>query len=241
MRIISTQGYNEMSREAAKLICAQVIQRAESVLGLATGSTPLGTYQQLIRWNHEGEVDFSHVTTINLDEYVGIASDNSQSYRYFMNENLFRHININPNRTNVPNGMNADASDECARYESVIWESGGIDLQLLGLGQNGHIGFNEPGAAFEPDTHCVELSESTIKANRRFFDSEEQVPRFAYTMGIRAIMQARHIVIIASGEQKACAVEQMVRGAVTASHPASILQLHNNVTLIGDEAALSQL
>lgn len=240
-QIYHAKDYNDMSRKAANILSAQVILKPNSVLGLATGSTPLGVYQLLIGWYQKGDIDFSGTTTINLDEYKGLAPDNKQSYRYFMETNFFRHINIRPEHTHVPNGLATNADQECIRYEQLIENCGGIDMQLLGLGHNGHIGFNEPGGQFEKMTHCVTLTQSTIDANRRFFERDEDVPRQAYTMGIRSIMQAKRVLIIVSGESKAEIVRRAFAGPITPEVPASVLQLHNNVTLVGDEAALSKL
>ena len=211
------------------------------VLGLATGSTPIGTYDQLVEWYNKGDLDFSEVTTVNLDEYKGLPRTNDQSYYYFMHQHLFDRVNIDPERTNVPNGMEPDAEKECGRYEELIRSLGGVDLQLLGLGHNGHIGFNEPGEAFEKETHCVDLTESTIEANKRFFASADDVPKQAYTMGIKTIMQAKKILIVVNGENKADIVERAFFGPVTPEVPASILQLHNDVTLVGDEEALAKI
>ena len=201
----------------------------------------IGTYRQLIEWYEKGDLDFAHVTSVNLDEYKGLSGDNDQSYRYFMNHNFFSHINIPMERTFVPNGLEKDSDAACAAYNEIIRSCGGIDLQLLGLGHNGHIGFNEPGEAFEKETHCVDLTESTIEANKRFFEKEEDVPRQAYTMGIKNIMQARKILLVVSGEDKADILAQVLEGPITPQVPASILQLHNDVTVVADEAALSKL
>ena len=239
MRIYRAKDYNDMSRKAANILSAQVILKPQCVLGLATGSSPLGVYRQLIDWYRKDDVDFSEVTTINLDEYKGLGPNDRQSYYYFMRTNFFDHINIDRSNTNIPNGLEPDAETECARYDKIIAHSGGVDMQLLGLGHNGHIGFNEPGTDFEKDTHCVDLTDSTREANKRFFDSEEDVPRQAYTMGIRSIMQASRILIIASGAHKAEIVKKAFFGPITPVVPASVLQLHNNVTLVGDEAALT--
>ncbi len=241
MRVIRAKDYLDMSRKAANVLSAQVILKPNSVLGLATGSSPVGTYQQLIEWYNKGDIDFSLVTSINLDEYCGLGPDAPQSYRYFMDQNLFRHINIRPENTHVPNGMEPDAAKECARYEALIEQHSGIDMQLLGIGHNGHIGFNEPDTAFETCTHRVALTPSTIEANKRFFETEADVPRYAYTMGIRSIMQATRILIIVSGADKAQIVKETFTGPVTPKVPASVLQLHNNVTLVGDGGALSKL
>lgn len=241
MKIYKAKDYKDMSRKAANIISAQVIMKPNCVLGLATGSTPIGTYDQLVEWYNKGDLDFSEVTTVNLDEYKGLPRTNDQSYYYFMHQHLFDCVNIDPERTNVPNGMEPDAEKECGRYEELIRSLGGVDLQLLGLGHNGHIGFNEPGEAFEKETHCVDLTESTIEANKRFFASADDVPKQAYTMGIKTIMQAKKILIVVNGENKADIVERAFFGPVTPEVPASILQLHNDVTLVGDEAALAKI
>ena len=239
MQIIKAADYEKMSRMAANIIASQVIMKPDCVLGLATGSTPIGTYKELIAKYEAGELDFGDVTSINLDEYKGLSPENDQSYRYFMNNNLFNYVNINPERTFVPNGLEADSEKACEEYNEIIRQSGGIDLQLLGLGHNGHIGFNEPDSVFEKDTHCVDLTQSTIDANARFFASMDDVPKQAYTMGIRTIMQAKKIVVVVSGEDKAKIVKEAFFGPVTPQVPASILQLHPDVVLVGDEAALS--
>lgn len=241
MQIYRAKDYHDMSRKAANIISAQVIMKPSCVLGLATGSTPIGTYRQLIEWYEKGDLDFAHVTSVNLDEYKGLSGDNDQSYRYFMNHNFFSHINIPMERTFVPNGLEKNSDAACAAYNEIIRSCGGIDLQLLGLGHNGHIGFNEPGEAFEKETHCIDLTESTIEANKRFFEKEEDVPRQAYTMGIKNIMQARKILLVVSGEDKADILAQVLEGLITPQVPASILQLHNDVTVVADEAALSKL
>lgn len=241
MRIIKAKDYQEMSRMAANIISAQVIMKPDCVLGLATGSTPIGTYEQLIEWYKKGDLDFSDVTSVNLDEYKGLPADNDQSYRYFMKEHLFNHVNIDQSRTYVPNGMEPDADKACSEYNSIIAQVGGIDLQLLGLGHNGHIGFNEPDTSFAKETHCVDLTQSTIDANTRFFASKDMVPKQAYTMGIKTIMQARKVVVVVSGTDKADIVKEAFLGPVTPQVPASILQLHNDVVLVADEAALSKL
>ena len=241
MIIYRAKDYQDMSRKAANIISAQIIMKPNCVLGLATGSSPVGTYRQLIEWYNKGDLDFSHVTSINLDEYKGLSPENDQIYRYFMDTNLFNHVNIDKAHTFVPNGLEVNSEKACTDYNHIIATSGGIDLQLLGLGHNGHIGFNEPGAAFERETHCVDLTESTIEANKRFFASEEEVPRQAYTMGIKNIMQAKKILVIVSGADKAQILEKVLYGPITPEVPASILQLHNDVTIVADEAALSCL
>lgn len=241
MRIYQEKDYNAMSRRAAAVIAAQVVARPDCVLGLATGSTPIGAYRQLVEWYRQGDLSFAEVRSVNLDEYVGLAPTHDQSYRYFMQTNLFDHVNIVPENTNVPSGLADDPAAECARYEKVVRDLGYADLQLLGLGRNGHIGFNEPCAEFPVTTHLVDLTQSTIEANARFFASENDVPRQALTMGIGTIMHARKILVVASGADKAEAVRRTVQGPVTPEVPASILQLHPDVTLICDEAALSGL
>lgn len=241
MQIYKATDYKDMSRKAANIISAQVIMKPNCVLGLATGSTPIGTYQQLIEWYKKGDLDFSNVMTVNLDEYKGLPRTNDQSYYYFMHQNLFDQVNINPENTHLPNGMEMDSEKECKRYEELIHSLGGVDLQILGLGHNGHIGFNEPNEAFEKETHCVELQARTIEANKRFFASADDVPRQAYTMGIKTIMQAKKILVVVSGEDKADIVAKAFFGPVTPSVPASILQMHNDVTLVGDAAALSKI
>lgn len=239
MKIIRAKDYNDMSRKAANIISAQVIMKPNCVLGLATGSTPIGTYAQLVEWYKKGDLDFSEVTTVNLDEYKGLTKDNEQSYYYFMNDNFFSKVNINLERTFLPDGMEPDSEKACSDYNKVIAGVGGVDLQLLGLGHNGHIGFNEPGMAFEAETHLVDLTESTMKANQRFFASMDDVPRQAYTMGIKTIMQAKKILVVISGEDKAAIVKEAFFGPITPKVQASVLQLHNDVTIVADEAALS--
>ena len=233
--------YQTMSRKAANILSAQIILKPNSVLGLATGSTPIGMYKQLVIWYEKGDLDFAQIKTVNLDEYVGLEPTHEQSYRYFMQNNLFDHVNINPANTNVPDGLVADPQAECDWYNQVIRKLGGIDIQVLGMGHNGHIGFNEPGNAFELETHVVDLSERTIQANARFFASADEVPRQAMTMGIKSIMMAKKILMLVSGEDKAEAVWKAFAGPVTPQVPASILQLHPYVTLVGDKAALSKL
>jgi glucosamine-6-phosphate deaminase len=241
MRIISAKDYDQMSRQAANLISAQIIQKPDCVLGLATGSSPIGTYQKLIEWYEKGDLDFSQVKSVNLDEYVGLDVTSDQSYIYFMRHNLFDHVNIDLANTNVPSGVAEDIDAECARYDALIQSYGGIDLQLLGLGPNGHIGFNEPADHFPLGTHKVALTEATIQANKRFFEKEEDVPRFACTMGIRDIMQAKRVVMVVSGASKAGIVKEAFFGPITPKVPASILQFHKDFTLVADEAALSLL
>lgn len=238
MKIYQTKNYDDLSRVAANLIGAQIIQKPDSVLGLATGSSPIGTYKRLVEGYNNGDLDFSQIRTVNLDEYRGLPRENDQSYYYFMHDNLFDHVNIN--ESHLPDGTNPDSDAECARYEALIDSMGGIDLQLLGLGHNGHIGFNEPADAFPKCTNCVDLQESTIEANKRFFASIDDVPRQAYTMGIGTIMKAKKIVIVVSGEDKADIVNKAFFGPITPRVPASILQLHPDVALVADAAALSK-
>ena len=239
MRVYCGKDYEEASKIAANLIAAQVTMKPDCVLGLATGSTPIGTYKCLVEKFEKGDLDFSKVKSINLDEYRGLSPENDQSYRYFMNDNLFNHVNIDKANTNVPNGLEPDADKACKDYDAIIEQSGGIDLQLLGIGHNGHIGFNEPAEYFVKDVNCVDLTEMTIQANKRFFASADEVPRQAYTMGIGTIMNAEKIVIVVSGKDKAEIVKKAFFGPVTPQVPASILQFHKDVTLIADEDALS--
>lgn len=241
MRFVKCKDYDEMSRRAAELISAQVLMKPECVLGLATGSSPIGTYKNLIALHKAGDLDFSAVKTVNLDEYKGLSGDNDQSYRYFMNTNLFDHVNIDKKNTNVPDGLASDDDAECARYDAVVKSMGGVDLQLLGLGHNGHIGFNEPADVFPKGTHCVALTQSTIDANSRLFENKDEVPRFAYTMGVQTIMMAKKIVVVVSGKDKAAIVKRAFTGDVIPQVPASVLQLHPDVTIVGDEAAFSEL
>ena len=241
MKIIRAKDYADMSRKAANIISAQVIMKPNCVLGLATGGTPVGAYQQLVEWYNKGDIDFSEVTTVNLDEYRGLPKDHPESYWSFMHRHLFDHVNINPARINLPDGAQLDAERECKRYDAAIKAAGGIDLQLLGMGLNGHIGFNEPGDAFEKETHCVDLTESTIRANSRFFESMDEVPKQAYTMGIGNIMAAKKILLVATGTSKAEALYNSLYGPITPKVPASILQLHPDLTVVADEDALSMI
>lgn len=241
MRIICAKDYKEMSEMAADIIGAQVLLKPDAVLGLATGSTPIGTYEELVRRYEAGRLDFGKIKTVNLDEYRGLTRDNDQSYYYFMHSHLFDHININKNNTKVPDGMEPDALKAGQDYENIIKNYGGIDLQLLGLGNNGHIGFNEPGDEFIDKTHVVDLTESTIEANKRFFASIDDVPKQAYTMGIGSIMRAKRVLMVVNGKGKAEIVKEAFFGHITPKVPASILQLHNDFILIGDVEALSCL
>lgn len=239
MQIFVTKDYQEMSEAAADMIVDLVEEKPGCVLGLATGSTPEGLYAEIAK-RHEAEgIDFSRVATFNLDEYRGLPADHEQSYHYFMQKHLFSKINVRPENTHVPNGANPDAQAACDAYEASILLAGGVDLQLLGLGHNGHIGFNEPAPEFPKETHCVDLTESTINANSRLFDSVDEVPRQAYTMGIGTIMAAKQVLVVVSGEDKAQIVRDAFFGPVTPEVPASILQFHPNAVAIVDEAAFS--
>lgn len=241
MKIYKEKDYDAMSRRAANLISAEVIRRPDCVLGLATGSTPIGTYKQLAAWNQRGDFSFAEVHSVNLDEYLGLAPTHDQSYRYLMQKNFFDHIDIKPENTSVPNGLAEDPAAECARYDELVKSLGYADLQLLGIGSNGHIAFNEPHPCFRKATHVVDLTENTIRDNARFFASEDEVPRQALTMGIGCIMAAKRILMVVNGANKAQAVYDAFCGPITPECPASILQLHNDVVLVGDEAALSLL
>ena len=241
MKFYCGEDYKAMSRIAANIISAQIIMKPDCVLGLATGSSPEGTYAQLVEWYKKGDLDFSQVTSVNLDEYRGLSGDNDQSYRYFMNTHLFDHVNIDKSRTFVPNGLEPDSEKACREYDAVVEATGGVDLQLLGIGHNGHIGFNEPAKEFCKNTQCVDLTESTIEANKRFFEKEEDVPRQAYTMGIGTIMRAKKILLVASGEGKADIIAKAFTGPIPPEVPASILQLHNDVTVVCDKAAMSKI
>lgn len=241
MRIIKTKDYEQMSTIAADILGAQIISKPESVIGLATGSSPIGLYNNLAKRCTEGRLDFSAVCTVNLDEYVGLSPEHEQSYANFMWTNLFSKINIAPGNTHLPNGIAEDLVSECASYDELIRSLGGIDLQLLGIGHNGHIGFNEPADFFPLGTHMVKLTSSTQKANQRFFNNIADVPTHALTMGIRDIIQARRILVVVSGVDKADAVKRMLTGTVVPDMPASILQLHRDCILVADEAALSAL
>lgn len=232
MRIIEAKDYNELSRAVANIISAQIILKPDSVLGLATGSTPVGTYKQLVEWYQKKDIDFSKVKSVNLDEYCGLSPLNEQSYRYFMDDNLFNHININKEDTHVPNGLATDLEAECSRYDKLIASLGGVDIQLLGIGLNGHIGFNEPDSFFEKNTHIVDLDKSTIEANARFFSSIDEVPTKAITMGIKTIMDAKKVILIASGAGKREIVEKAINGPITPQVPASVLQLHPDLTVV---------
>ncbi len=228
-----------MSHKAAQLIIEKIRSKPDMTLGLATGSTPKGVYDELIKDHRENGTSYEKITTINLDEYIGLPSSDPNSYRYFMNSELFNHLDIPLENTHLPNGTADDISRECQRYEQLIKDLVDIDLQLLGIGRNGHIGFNEPGTAFNSRTHVVKLAESTRKANARFFKSINEVPTHAITMGIASILDSREIILLASGSAKAEAIQQLVNGEPNEQFPASALKLHSNVTIIADEDALS--
>ena len=240
MKIIITKNYEELSAKAAEVMLGVVKQTPEAVLGLATGTTPLGLYAKMISDHRENGTDYSQIRTVNLDEYKGLPRTHEQSYAYFMKKNLFEGLGIAPEQTNIEDGTAKDEKSECARYDALL-EQLPRDIQLLGLGSNGHIAFNEPGTPFGSGTHVVTLAESTVKDNARLFEDISEVPRKAYTMGIKQIMQAKKILILASGSNKADAVYKMVKGEVTEQVPASVLQLHPDCTLIADEAAAQKL
>lgn len=240
MNLIVAENYDELSRLAADEIACVMEGKSDCVLGLATGSTPIGTYKDLVKFYDAGRISFKDVQTFNLDEYLGLDGSNVQSYRYFMNVNLFDHVDINKANTHVPSGTASDLGDECSQYDSEIEAAGGIDIQLLGIGHNGHIGFNEPCSDFPKNTHKVKLADSTIEANSRLFDSIDEVPRYAVTMGIGTIMAARRILLVANGVDKANIVAKALFGDVTPEVPASILQFHPAVTVIVDKEAASK-
>ncbi len=240
MRVIVCDNYEELSKKGAKLIAGQIMLNPKSVLGLATGSTPEGLYERLIEYYKDGEIDFSQVVTFNLDEYYPISPENEQSYRYFMNEKLFDKVNIKKENTHVPNGETDNPMEECENYEKMIDEAGGIDLQLLGIGQNGHIGFNEPDENLNSVTHVSWLTESTINANARFFNDKSDVPTKAITMGIGSILKAKKIILLASGESKREAVKALLDDSITTRNPATMLKVHSDITLICDKAAYGE-
>ena len=241
MKLIRAKDYADVSLKAANIIASVVTLKPDCVLGLATGSSPVGTYKELIKKYEAGELDFSQVKTVNLDEYVGLSKDHDQSYAYFMRDNRFDHVNIDQTNCNIPSGRTEKPDAECANYDKLIASLGGTDLQLLGMGPNGHIGFNEPAEVFFPATHCVKLADSTIDANARFFATRDDVPKQAYTMGIWGIMQAKKVLMVVNGKNKAQAVKAALTGPVDPKVPASILQLHPDFTMVADEEALSLL
>ncbi len=240
MKIYKVKNYEELSRKAASIIAAQITLKPDSVLGLATGSSPVGLYKNLVSMYENGDLDFSQITTVNLDEYKGLDGTNDQSYRYFMNTNLLTKVNIPMERTFVPDGTIEDSAAACAAYDEILNSVGTVDIQLLGLGHDGHLGFNEPDDHFEDGTHCVQLTETTIQANKRFFEKEEDVPRQAYTMGIGGIMRANMLLVVVSGEDKADILNKVLTAPVSPQIPGTILRFHPNVILVADEAALSK-
>ena len=240
MNIFVEKNYDDVSKRAADIVAEQIKTKSDSVLGLATGSSPIGMYENLVKMYDDGEISFKNIKTVNLDEYVGLEPTDVSSYRYFMNHHLFSKVDIDIDNTHVPNGVAKDANSECDKYSKMTRELG-VDLQVLGLGENGHIGFNEPGTPFDQETHVVNLTESTIKANSRLFDKEEDVPRQAISMGIKNIMDAKKIILIVTGQQKADALAKVINGPLTPEVPGSVLGLHHEVTVICDEAAASKL
>lgn len=241
MRVIIVKDYDEMSKEAARIIAKQIKKKPDSVIGFATGGTPVGTYKELIRMHKEEGLDFSKLTTFNLDEYYGLGPDHPQSYYYYMFDNLFNHVNVDPKKVHIPDGLAKNVKDFCEKYEEEIKKAGGIDLQILGIGRDGHIAFNEPGSSLASRTRLVALAEETIKDNARFFEKEEDVPRFAISMGCGTIMEAKKLLLLANGEKKADAVTAFIEGPVTSQITSSVLQMHPDAVVILDEAAASKL
>ncbi|MBU8880359.1 glucosamine-6-phosphate deaminase [Bacillus sp. FJAT-29790] len=238
MNIIKVKSYQDMSKKAAEFIIEKVRRTPSITLGLATGGTPVGMYSQLIEDHKENLTSYKDVSTFNLDEYIGLSGDNPNSYRYYMNDQLFNHIDVQKSKTNIPRGEVEDLQKECADYENLITENGGVDLQILGIGSNGHIGFNEPGTSFDSQTHIIDLAPSTREENARFFDRLEEVPSQAITMGIETIMKSKEILLLISGEQKRKALFQLLNGEISESFPASVLRKHPCVTIIADEEAI---
>ncbi len=241
MKLYIVEDYRQLSLKAASIVASQVILKNNSVLGLATGSTPEGMYRQLAQLNRDGIVDFSGVLTFNLDEYLGLAPGHPQSYHYYMHDHLFNHINAAPQNINIPPGQEQDMAAVCREYDEKIAAAGGIDLQVLGIGGNGHIGFNEPHGHLNVQTHVVDLTEDTVEANSRFFATREEVPRQAVTMGMGSIMKARRILLLASGKNKARAIKETLSGKITTQVPASFLQLHREMIVILDKEAAALL
>lgn len=241
MKVITVSNYEEMSKTAADMMAKQIILKNNSILGLATGGTPLGMYKELIKMYSENKIDFSEVKTFNLDEYYGLDIKNKNSYHYYMMNNFFNHVNIKKENINIPDGNALHMEEECTDYDNKIKDAGGIDIQVLGIGVDGHIGFNEPDSHFETGTHIVKLKEETIKSNSRFFNSEKEVPHYAISMGIKNIMQSKSIILLANGEEKAEAISKTVNGKLCPEVPASILQIHPNVTIIVDSKAAGKL
>lgn len=241
MKLIVVENYEELSKVAAQEYANVIKENPKTVLGLATGGSPIGMYKELIKMYENKELDFSNVTTVNLDEYVGLNPEHEQSYRHFMNENLFKHINVDITKTFVPNGLAEDLAAQCKEYDEKIKELGGIDVQLLGIGNNGHIAFNEPDTELSAGTHVISLTQNTIEANARFFDNIDDVPKTAITMGVGGIMKAKKIILIASGESKAEAIKGIFSGKITTENPASMLQMHRDAVVIVDKDAAKLL
>jgi len=241
MRVVIEKDYERLSKKAALMVASQITLKPDSVLGLATGDTPLGMYRELIEMYNRGEIDFSEVTTFNLDEYYQLPPESPRSYHYYMKENFFKYVNLHPEKTHIPDGMTDNIERECINYENKIKRSGGIDLQVLGIGSNGHIGFNEPGKRLNVTTHLVSLTDETISSNSRFFDSPEDVPRKAISVGMATILKARRIILLASGWNKAQAIKNTVSGYVSTETPSSLLQTHPEITVIIDREAASLL
>lgn len=241
MDVVRVKDYEELSMKAAKIVAVQISRKKNIVLGLPTGQTPVGMYQELIKRFQKGEIDFSQVTTFNLDEYYGLSPEHPQSYNYYMWQTFFNYINIKKENVFLPDGITKNVQKECYHYESLIEERGGIDLQILGIGDNGHIGFNEPAIALNSKTHLVNLSQTTIQANSRYFKEIEEVPRQAFTMGMGTILKAKQIILLASGIKKASAIVKTIKGQVSTEIPASLLQLHRDVSIIVDEDAAREL
>ena len=241
MRILYSEDYYNMSRQAANIVSAQIIAKPNSVLGLPTGTSPMGMYKQLIEWYKKGDLSFAKVKTLNLDEYKGFNKNHPNSYFRFMYDNLFKHVNIDLNNVHIPNGLNESIINECEKYNKIIELLGGIDLQILGIGHNGHIGFNEPGESLEKGTHCIKLSQSTKEANKRFFNNIDEMPNYAYTVGIKAILQAKKILMVVNGGDKKHILLDAFFGPITPAIPASILQLHANLVICGDKSSLEMI
>ena len=241
MKLIVVENYEELSKVAAQEYANVIKENPKAVLGLATGGSPIGMYKELIKMYENKELDFSNVTTVNLDEYVGLNPEHEQSYRHYMNENLFKHINVDITKTFVPNGLAEDLAAQCKEYDEKIKELGGIDVQLLGIGNNGHIAFNEPDTELSAGTHVISLTQNTIEANARFFDNIDDVPKTAITMGVGGIMKAKKIILIASGESKAEAIKGIFSGKITTENPASMLQMHRDAVVIVDKDAAKLL
>ncbi|WP_432403554.1 glucosamine-6-phosphate deaminase [Wukongibacter sp. M2B1] len=241
MRIICVNNYDEMSEKAANIVASQIILKPDSVLGLATGSTPIGMYNHIVKAYESGKISFQNVTTFNLDEYLNLDKNNAQSYYFYMRKNLYDKVDISIENINIPDGITDNIQEECIRYEKEIRNKGGIDIQVLGIGRNGHIGFNEPDIKFEALTHMVNLDDQTIKDNSRFFDTVKEVPTKAISMGIKTIMRARKIVLLASGKEKANCIYEAIYGKITPNLPASVLQLHPDVVFVLDKEAASKL